>query len=99
MVDSDRLLAAYNKAKNDLLAERDGAQHWTGCLCSSPLATATAISALTIAERYAPTKARGRFADEFRESRLSELLVSSVHWLARHQNPDGGWGDTDKSLS
>lgn len=99
MVDGDRLQAAYQTARSDLMAECDPSGHWTGLLSSSPLSTATAISALALAERHAPTNARGRFADEFRESRLSELLVASVHWLARHQNSDGGWGDTDKSLS
>lgn len=99
MVDSDRLQAAYQTVRADLLAECDPSGHWTGLLSSSPLSTATAISALALAERHAPLNASGRFADEFRESRLSELLVASVHWLARHQNPDGGWGDTDKSVS
>lgn len=99
MVDSDRLQAAWQTARADLISECDPSGHWTGLLSSSPLSTATAISALALAERHAPMNARGRFADEFRESRLSELLVASVHWLARHQNRDGGWGDTDKSLS
>ena len=30
---------------------------------------------------------------------LSELLLESVHWLARHQNPDGGWGDCEGARS
>ena len=25
--------------------------------------------------------------------------MTSVRWLAKRQNPDGGWGDTDKSFS
>ncbi len=98
MVDPDRLSAAYETARCDLLAECVAAGHWIGELSSSPLATATAISALALVERHAPTVA-GRFADEKRESRLSELIMMSVRWLAKHQNPDGGWGDTDKSLS
>ncbi len=99
MVDSGRLLAAYQTARSGLLAGCEPAGHWIGGLASSPFATATAISALALAERHAPMTARGRFVDEFRESRLSELLIASVHWLARQQNPDGGWGDTDKSVS
>lgn len=30
---------------------------------------------------------------------LSEMIVHSMHWLAQQQNEDGGWGDTDRSLS
>ena len=26
-------------------------------------------------------------------------ITSGLHWLAEHQNPDGGWGDTDLSFS
>ena len=98
MVDPDRLSAAYSTARCDLLAESATAGHWIGELSSSALSTATAISALALVERHAPTVA-GRFADENRECRLSELIMASVRWLAKHQNSDGGWGDTDKSLS
>ena len=48
--------------------------------------------------RHAPTVA-GRIVDEQRECALSELIMGSVRWLARRQNADGGWGDTDKSPS
>ncbi|MEX2112726.1 MAG: prenyltransferase/squalene oxidase repeat-containing protein [Pirellulales bacterium] len=98
MVDPDRLSAAYETARCDLLAESAAAGHWIGELSSSPLSTATAISALAIVERHAPT-AGGRFADEIREGALSKLIMTSVRWLARRQNADGGWGDTDKSTS
>ncbi|MEX0676608.1 MAG: prenyltransferase/squalene oxidase repeat-containing protein [Pirellulales bacterium] len=98
MVDSDRLLAAYETARCDLLAETTAAGHWIGRLSSSPLSTATAISALAIVERQAPTAA-GRIIDERRETALSELIMVSLRWLAKRQNPDGGWGDTDKSVS
>ncbi len=98
MVDPDRLSAAYETARCDLLAESVTAGHWIGELSSSALSTATAISALALVERHAPTIA-GRFVDENRECRLSELIMASVRWLAKHQNPDGGWGDTDKSSS
>ncbi len=98
MVDPDRLLAAYETARCDLLAETTADGHWIGQLSSSALSTATAISALAIVERHAPTFS-GRIVDEQRECALSELIVGSVRWLAKHQNPDGGWGDTDKSAS
>ena len=57
MVDPDRLSAAYETARYDLLAESAAAGHWIGELSSSPLSTATAISALVIVERNAPTTA------------------------------------------
>ncbi len=94
MVDPDRLLAAFETARCDLLAETTADGHWTGNLSSSALSTATAVSALAIVERHAPT-ASGRVVDEPRECALSQLIMRSLRWLARHQNPDGGWGDTD----
>ncbi|MGD9722775.1 MAG: prenyltransferase/squalene oxidase repeat-containing protein [Pirellulales bacterium] len=98
MVDPDRLSAAFETARCDLLAESVAEGHWVGKLASSPLSTATAISALAIVERAAPLVS-GRIADEQRECDLSRLIMSSVRWLARHQNADGGWGDTDQSES
>jgi squalene-hopene/tetraprenyl-beta-curcumene cyclase len=98
MVDPDRLLAAYDTARCDLLAETTADGHWIGRLSSSALSTATAISALAIVERQAPLVA-GRIVDEQRECALSQLIMTSMHWLADHQNPDGGWGDTEKSAS
>ncbi|WP_145052493.1 prenyltransferase/squalene oxidase repeat-containing protein [Lignipirellula cremea] len=96
----DPLLAAYQKSRDDLLSERVAAGHWVGELAASALSTATAISALAIVQRGHPTNTdTGRFADEASESQLSELIVRGLHWLASHQNEDGGWGDTDKSYS
>ena len=98
MVDPDRLSAAYETAHCDLLAEISPTGHWTGQLSSSPLATAAAITALALVERHAPTIA-GRVADEHLECQLSRLIIVSLRWLAKNQNADGGWGDSDKSPS
>jgi len=98
MVDPDRLWAAYETARCDLLAESTNDGHWHGSPSSSALSTATAISALAIVERHAPMHA-GRIVDERRECALSELIMTSLRWLAKHQNADGGWGDTDRSPS
>jgi squalene-hopene/tetraprenyl-beta-curcumene cyclase len=98
MVDPDRLSAAYETARCDLLAETSPAGHWIGQLSSSPLSTAAAITALALVERHAPTIA-GRVADENRECQLSKLIIVSLRWLAKNQNADGGWGDSDRSLS
>lgn len=104
-IDRQRLSAALEKTRRDLLAERTHAGHWIGELSGSPVATATAISALIIAEQYGSPEQHGRTADrlfdasQIFQSDLSELIVQSLHWLACHQNEDGGWGDTDKSRS
>ncbi|HTM56606.1 MAG TPA: prenyltransferase/squalene oxidase repeat-containing protein [Pirellulales bacterium] len=98
MVDPDRLLAAYETARCDLLAECAPAGHWTGNLSSSPLATAAAICALAIVERHAPIVG-GRLVDEGRQCRLSSTIIASLRYLARHQNADGGWGDRDAGSS
>ena len=99
MVEAQRLITAYRKAQADLLAQRGNDAHWTGELSSSPLSTATAISALVLAEQHAHTLGEEYLSEQLYQRDLSELLVDSVHWLAEHQNEDGGWGDTDKSTS
>jgi squalene-hopene/tetraprenyl-beta-curcumene cyclase len=99
-LDSDRLLAAYEKARFHLLEEREPKGYWVGELSASALSTATAVSALALIERHGVMDAKsGRFQNELLESELSELIVRGIEWLADHQNSDGGWGDTDKSYS
>jgi squalene-hopene/tetraprenyl-beta-curcumene cyclase len=106
-LDRERLLAAHRAIRSDLLAERTPQGYWVGRLSSSPLATATAISALVLAEQggtscglpaYTPGQLENS-ADELYRGDLSELIVRSLHWLAEQQNEDGGWGDTDRSTS
>jgi squalene-hopene/tetraprenyl-beta-curcumene cyclase len=116
-VTRERLLAALRKVRGDLLSERvAGAGHWVGELSTSALSTATAISALVLANGFKP----GQHADA-PEQRLSSgeplsgeplsgerlaerqadwaRIERGVAWLAERQNADGGWGDTDRSLS
>jgi squalene-hopene/tetraprenyl-beta-curcumene cyclase len=83
MIDPDRLRAAYLTARDALLAERVPAGHWVGELSTSALSTATAVMALHLANPF-----------EHRER-----IDAGLRWLADHQNPDGGWGDTTKSVS
>lgn len=106
-VDRDRLAAAHHTVQSQLLVERHSNGHWVGELSSSPLSTATAISALVLAEQggtssglpaYTPGEEPSHVGDIYR-SDLSEMIVLSLHWLAEQQNDDGGWGDTDRSLS
>lgn len=90
MIDRRRLLSAYAKARAALLAERVPAGHWVGELSSSALSTATACSALAIAARHAKPETRSQY---------EALVAAGLRWICDRQNPDGGWGDTDKSLS
>lgn len=83
-----RLNAAYQRVRGQLLSERSAAGHWIGELSTSALSTATAVSALALVQRHAPP-----------HDRFEALLARGVEWLARHQNADGGWGDTDRSYS
>ncbi|MEN6496217.1 MAG: prenyltransferase/squalene oxidase repeat-containing protein, partial [Thermoguttaceae bacterium] len=91
MLSPDRLRQAYHKARQDLLDERVAAGHWVGELSSSALSTATAVSALAIVRRQTP--------DTAAKTRLTPLVDQGLQYLARSQNSDGGWGDTDKSHS
>ncbi|MGI8982497.1 MAG: prenyltransferase/squalene oxidase repeat-containing protein [Pirellulaceae bacterium] len=86
MIDLQRLKAAYETAKADLLAERTPDGHWVGELSTSALSTATAVSALAITQKQGGAK-------------FDSLISGGIAWLTAHQNDDGGFGDTDKSYS
>ena len=83
-----RLQKAYQVTLAALLAERNAEGHWTGELSTSALSTATAVAALSLVQKNSPPA--GRFAG---------LIDGGLAWLARHQNSDGGWGDTVVSFS
>jgi squalene-hopene/tetraprenyl-beta-curcumene cyclase len=87
IVDSNRLEAAYQTALAALLAERTAEGHWVGELSTSALSTATAVTALSLVQKHTQP---GRF---------DSLISRGVAWLIEHQNADGGWGDTVKSIS
>lgn len=89
MIDLERIRAAHEKVKALLLSERNADGHWTGELSSSALSTATAISALALMQKHA-TKPDPIWAS---------LISRGVEYLAKQQNSDGGFGDTDKSHS
>jgi len=72
-----------------LLDARVLAGHWEGHLSSSALSTATAVCALELVRRNR--------ADA--PSNLAELVSRGLAWLAKHQNADGGYGDTADSPS
>jgi squalene-hopene/tetraprenyl-beta-curcumene cyclase len=82
MLSPDRVRVAYVTARDALLAERVPAGHWVGELSTSALSTATAVMALHLVDA----------------AKHRDLIAGGVGWLADHQNPDGGWGDTTKSF-
>src|SRR2546427_1345031 len=82
-----RLDAAYRTALDALLKERHPDGYWVGELSSSALATATAVMALSLIDQNLGATTH------------AALIEKGLAWLAAHQNPDGGWGDTDKSFS
>ena len=106
-VDVERVIAAHDTVRSELLGERTVGGHWVGELSSSPLATATAISALVIAHGNGASDAATSVAvspdrvnlQRLLQGDLSELIVESLHWLAERQNEDGGWSDTERGRS
>ncbi|HVR29572.1 MAG TPA: prenyltransferase/squalene oxidase repeat-containing protein [Thermoanaerobaculia bacterium] len=73
-----------------LLASRGRSGGWEGELSSSALSTATASCALEL---------RRRALGEGLHAPDGVLVRRGLEWLARHQNSDGGWGDTPDSPS
>jgi squalene-hopene/tetraprenyl-beta-curcumene cyclase len=100
-LDVERLLLAHKVVRAELLAERAADGYWAGQIGSSPVATAAAVSALVVSHRQDSDVAlREIDADDqdiaqLVQGDLSELLFESLHWIARRQNNDGGWGDCD----
>lgn len=82
-----RLESALARAAQTLSEARDPSGHWVGELSSSALSTATAVTALALVQR------------ESRITHHASRITSGLTWLSNHQNADGGWGDTTKSLS
>ncbi|MFQ5731740.1 MAG: prenyltransferase/squalene oxidase repeat-containing protein [Planctomycetaceae bacterium] len=95
-VDPARIRLCFETARDALLAERNGAGHWVGELSASALSTATAVMALELVRRQ--RESSPAFAKS-RASELQSLIEDGIRWLAEHQNEDGGWGDTTKSIS
>ncbi len=95
-LDYGRIAAAFERAREALWAEREAAGYWTGALSSSPLATATAVAALAVMDR---ALASSSLRQPPAEPRYGGLVSRGLAWMAAHANPDGGWGDTDRSRS
>jgi squalene-hopene/tetraprenyl-beta-curcumene cyclase len=105
-VDFERLSLAHKAVRAELLSERAADGHWAGHIGSSPFATAAAVSALVVAHHRDSQHALkesdtgdGQAIEQMVQFDLSELVLQSVHWLARQQNPDGGWSDCQGARS
>ena len=102
-----RFERARQTAIESLLAERGPHGHWDGELSSSALSTATAVVALHLVgnaergTRNAESEKESAANSEVSGFRVprSALITGGLRWLATHQNPDGGWGDTTRSKS
>ncbi len=86
-----------DRVATKLASEREDSGHWVGELSSSALSTATAVCALTLIIRHQGS-CHGTSGGSGR-SDLDQLARRGWEWLANHQNPDGGYGDTKKSPS
>ncbi|MBD3291700.1 MAG: squalene--hopene cyclase [Armatimonadia bacterium] len=82
-IDADRLDAAIEQTRAELLVRRAGGPWWEGHLSSSAVSTATATIAFVQAD----------FDDD------RPLVEKAVAWLVADQNEDGGWGDSPSSPS
>jgi squalene-hopene/tetraprenyl-beta-curcumene cyclase len=83
MISKYRLESALDIASGHLISQMNEDGYWEGRLSSSALSTATAISALALADMESD----------------QDIIRSGAAWLAMTQNPDGGWGDTTDSPS
>lgn len=77
------LSGALGDVRDRFLRLMNAQGFWEGWLSSSALSTATAVSALALANHEPDAR----------------LIDGGVRWLASHQNADGGWGDTIDSPS
>jgi squalene-hopene/tetraprenyl-beta-curcumene cyclase len=93
--DSDTFLHTLENVRERLLARRTVRGNWEGELSASALSTATAAFALAVFARDSERCRR----DASLACKCHTLVDSGLRWLVRHQNGDGGWGDTVKSIS
>ena len=99
----DRIEQAILRLRSDLVSLKGSSNHWTGTLSTSALSTATAVSALSISRDQFQKKPwpieNGLNSGRYSPDRWDRLIEDGSGWLSRTQNADGGFGDTDRSLS
>ena len=88
---SEPLKNALNRASTELLSEALASGYWEGELSGSALSTATALTAGSLWIQARPEEKDGSWSEQ--------VFFQGFKWLLQDQNPDGGWGDTDLSLS
>lgn len=101
-----RFETTLENTRQTLLGLRHPDGYWEGELSSSALSTATAVCALRMVldarakSRPSATSTNMSPAHPAWPADELELRVRrGLHWLAEHQNADGGWGDTTQSYS
>ena len=97
---------AIKRLYQDLAREKGSSSHWTGELSTSALSTATAVSALSACLDRMKSRNNARVSpspasEPLEQERLTmeRLIENGSHWLSEAQNEDGGFGDTNRSLS
>jgi squalene-hopene/tetraprenyl-beta-curcumene cyclase len=100
---ADRIHQAIDRIVADLALSKGTSDHWTGALSTSALSTATAVSALSICRSKVTVGREHDFASDGSHHNSSatwdRLIEDGSAWLVSAQNEDGGFGDTDRSLS
>jgi len=84
---------AHREVSDELMRRRNSEGYWRGHLCSSPLATATATSAIAV---YCKSLQDSKTCSL---THLEQAIQLGVRYLLATQQRDGGWGDTERSLS
>ncbi len=84
--------AAADQLQDRLRQLQTNEGFWKGALSTSALSTATAISALCVYRKHAERSI-------LKPGRIDELIDQGMAWIARAQNLDGGFGDTERSHS
>jgi len=96
--DSPALPAPLEQAIGRILQQLADQQNeegfWTGELAASALSTATAISALCLSLRSEEQRPSG-----LPREAMSQWIERGAAWLRQTQREDGGFGDTDRSVS
>jgi squalene-hopene/tetraprenyl-beta-curcumene cyclase len=82
-----RIRASIEILLSELTVAKQGQPNWLGKLSDSALSTATAVSALSVCRQTTDTQ------------RFDSIIEKGSVWLSHSQNADGGFGDTDRSLS
>lgn len=90
--DEQRFETALQAVARHLVESMNPEGYWEGRLSSSALSTATAVSALAVAASSAGSAGS-------QDSNRAEMIRRGTAWLCRHENDDGGWGDTVDSPS